>query len=89
MLSIIDLLDFMDLDRETVQIVNDTTRVSDEEAAELAKGLLRSERGIQLLHEMFRDQLAAATEQGQIGRERHLRKSYAYFCRKYPMPGLA
>jgi len=89
MLSIIDLLDFMDLDRETVQIVNDATRVSDEEAAELAKGLLRSERGIQLLHEMFRDQLAAATDLPLLGRERHLRKSYAYFCRKYPMPGLA
>jgi len=89
MLSIIDLLDFMDLDRETVQIVNDATQVSDEEAAELAKGLLRSEQGIQLLHEMFRDQLAAATKQGQLRREQHLRKSYAYFCRKYPMPGLA
>ena len=37
MLSIIDLLDFMDLDRETVQIVNDATRVSDEKAAELAR----------------------------------------------------
>ena len=89
MLSIIDLLDFMDLDRGTVQVVNDATRVSDAEATDLAKGLLMSEQGMQLLHEMFRDQLPAATQNRQISRERHLRKSYAYFCRKYPMPGLA
>ena len=37
MLSIIDLLDFIDLDRETVQIVNDATRVSDAEATEMAR----------------------------------------------------
>ena len=89
MLSIIDLLDFMDLDKETVQIVNDAARVSDAEATEMARGLLTSEQGIQLLHAMFRDQLVAATEHGQLGREKHLRKSYAYFCRKSPMPGLA
>ena len=29
MLSITDLLDFIDLDRETVQIVNETTQLSD------------------------------------------------------------
>ena len=89
MLSIIDLRDFIDLDNETVQIVNDAARVSDAEATEMARGLLTSEQGIQLLHAMFRDQLVAATEHGQLGREKHLRKSYAYFCRKYPMPGLA
>ena len=66
MLSIIDLLDFMDLDKETVQIVNDAARVSDAEATEMARGLLTSEQGIQLLHAMFRDQLVAATEHGQI-----------------------
>ena len=89
MLSIVDLLGFMDLDKAAGQIVDDAARVSDAEATEMARGLLTSEQGIQLLHAMFRDQLVAATEHGQLGREKHLRKSYAYFCRKYPMPGLA
>lgn len=36
MLSITDLLDFIDLDRETVQVVNRATRLPDEEAAAMA-----------------------------------------------------
>ena len=48
----------MDLDRETVQIVNDATRVSDAEATEMARGLLMSEQGIQLLHDLPQRQLA-------------------------------
>jgi hypothetical protein len=34
MLSITDLLDFIDLDRETVQIVNDATQLPDAEATD-------------------------------------------------------
>ena len=43
MLSITDLLDFIDLDRETVQVVNRATRLPDEEAAAMAAELLRTQ----------------------------------------------
>ena len=48
MLSITDLLDFIDLDRETVQIVNDATRLSEAESAAMASEFLRTHRGIYL-----------------------------------------
>lgn len=86
MLSITDLLDFIDLDRETVQVVNRATQLPDEEAAEIAAELLRTHRGIYLLHEMFKDQIAEAAAACQIVQERSLRKAYAYFSRKYPIP---
>lgn len=86
MLSIIDLRDFIDLDNETVQIVNETTQLSDAQATALARELLRTERGIHTLHEMFRDQIAQAAESHDIFRERDLRKAYTYFARKYPTP---
>lgn len=86
MLSITDLLDFIDLDRETVQVVTRATRQSDEEAAAIAAELLRTHRGIYLLHEMFKDQIAEAAAVCEIAEERSLRKAYAYFSRKYPIP---
>jgi len=88
MLSITDLLDFIDLDRETVQIVNNATRLPEDEATAMAAELLRTHRGIYLLHEMFRDQIAEAASACEIVRERSLRKAYAYFSRKYPIPHL-
>lgn len=86
MLSIIDLRDFIDLDNETVQIVNDSTQLSDERATELARELLRTPQGIYTLHAMFRDQISLAADNFDLGRERALRKAYSYFARKYPMP---
>lgn len=86
MLSITDLLDFIDLDRETVQIVNSATRLPEAEATALASELLRTHHGIYLLHEMFKDQIAEATAAYEIVRERSLRKAYVYFARKYPIP---
>ncbi|WP_298602268.1 hypothetical protein [Zoogloea sp.] len=86
MLSITDLLDFIDLDRETVQVVNRATRLPEEEAIAIASELLRTHRGIYLLHEMFKDQIAEAASACEVVQERSLRKAYAYFARKYPIP---
>jgi hypothetical protein len=66
MLSITDLLDFIDLDRETVQIVNDATQLPEAEATAMASELLRTHRGIYLLHEMFKDQIAEAAAAYEI-----------------------
>lgn len=73
MLSITDLLDFIDLDKETVQVVDRATRLPDEEAAAMAAELLRTHRGIYLLHEMFKDQIAEAAAACEIVQERSLR----------------
>lgn len=70
---------------KTVQ-ANRATRLFDEEAAAMAAELLRTHRGIYLLHEMFKDQIAEAAAACEIVQERSLRKAYAYFSRKYPIP---
>jgi hypothetical protein len=86
MLSITDLRDFIDLDHETVQAVNRATGLSDLESITLARQLLASERGISMLHHMFRDQIADASTRSDLSREQDLRRAYTYFARKYPMP---
>jgi len=88
MLSITDLKDFIDLDHETVQIVHDATGLPDAQATALALELLKTARGVYTLHEMFRDQISAAAAGYQLSREQSLRRAYAYFARKYPMPRL-
>ena len=74
MLSSTDLLDFIALDRETVQIVNDATQLPEAEATAMASELLRTHRGIYLLHEMFKDQIAEAAAAYEISREGRLEK---------------
>ena len=86
MLSITDLQDFMDLDPETVEAVMKATGLSEAAAITLAQQLLESEKGIHTLHHMFRDQLADAAAKSDLPREQELRRAYAYFARKYPMP---
>jgi len=88
MLSITDLKDFIDLDHETVQIVHEATKLPEGQAIALAVELLKTPRGIYSLHEMFRDQIKLAADRLQLSREQQLRKSYAYFSRKYPVPRL-
>lgn len=88
MLSITDLLDFIDLDMETVQVVIEATRLPVEEAKQIARQLLATEEGITMLHHMFRDQIADASAKGQPSREKTLHRAYAYFARKYPIPQL-
>ena len=53
MLSITDIKDFIDLDRETVFIVTGATGLSPEESTLLARQLLASEQGLTILHHMF------------------------------------
>ena len=86
MLSITDILDFIDLDRETVQVVRDATRLPEDQATSLAEDLLKSQRGIYSIHQMFRDEISKAAESFQLAREQRLRKAYTYFARKYPVP---
>lgn len=89
MLSITDLLDFIDLDVETIRAVKHATGLSEEDAATLARQLLATEQGIAILHHMFRDQIADAEATFQVSRENEVRRAYAYFSRKYPLPRMA
>ena len=88
MLSITDLRDFIDLDSETVNVVVSATRQAPEEATVFARQLLASRNGVTTLHHMFRDQIAEAARRRQYAREEELRRAYAYFARKYPIPQL-
>lgn len=86
MLSITDLLDFIDLDRETVDAVQTAVGLPLADAARLAGQLLATEKGIVILHHMFRDQIAEASAACRSEHETELRRAYAYFARKYPLP---
>lgn len=85
-ISIIDVKDFIDLDRETVHAVHSALGLSPAETVTLAHQLLGSETGLTILHHMFRDQIAEAEASRQLSREREIRRAYAHFSRKYPLP---
>lgn len=86
MISIIDVKDFIDLDKETVFAVHQALGLPAEETITLAHQLLASETGLTILHHMFRDQIGQAVANFQPSREQDLRQAYAYFSRKYPLP---
>jgi len=87
-ISIIDVKDFIDLDKDTVHAVHRALGVPAAEAITLARQLLASESGLTILHHMFRDQIADAETNFQPSREQEIRQAYAYFARKYPLPQL-
>ncbi len=89
MLSIIDLMDFIDLDVETLYIVNKATCLPAADSAILARQLLAAENGISILHHMFRDQIADAAASVELSDETELRRAYRYFSRKYPVPEMS
>ena len=89
MLSITDLLDFIDLDVETVRAVTHATGLGTEESAALARQLLSSAQGLSVLHHMFIDQIAEAEAGFHWSREKEMRRAYAYFSRKYPLPAVS
>ena len=85
-LSIIDVKDFIDLDKETVNAVQEALGLPADKAIALAQQLLTSEGGLTVLHHMFRDLIADAGENSQPSRENEMRQAYAHFARKYPLP---
>jgi hypothetical protein len=85
-ISIIDVKDFIDLDRETVYAVQKALGLPAEETIALAHQLLATEAGLVVLHHMFRDQIADACANRQLYRENEVRHAYAHFARKYPLP---
>ncbi|MBK7415697.1 MAG: hypothetical protein IPJ38_11885 [Dechloromonas sp.] len=85
-LSIIDVKDFIDLDKETVNAVHQTFGLPADETIALAQQLLSTESGLITLHHMFRDLIADAEANFQSFRENELRQAYAHFARKYPLP---
>lgn len=86
MISITDVKDFIDLDKETVFAVHLALGLPADEAITLAYQLLASETGLIILHHMFRDQIADAEMNFLPSRENEIRQAYAYFSRKYPLP---
>lgn len=86
MISITDVKDFIDLDKETVFAVHLALGLPAAEAITLAHQLLASETGLIILHHMFRDQIADAVTNYQPSQEHEIRQAYAYFSRKYPLP---
>ncbi|MFN3985568.1 MAG: hypothetical protein ACK4KV_08760 [Rhodocyclaceae bacterium] len=86
MLSLTDCMDFIDLDGATIDVIAEHQHIPAMLAAELGSQLLGSARGIHRIHTMHRDLIAHAAETGHLGKERNLRRIYAAFTRKYPMP---
>lgn len=86
MLSLIDCLDFIDLDSATIEVIAEHERLAPIVAAELGNQLIGDLRGIHVLHQMHLDLMARAAERQDLAREKELRKIYDAFKRKYPMP---
>lgn len=86
MLSLTDCLDFIDLDRDTIEIIAEHQHLSQVVATELGNHLVADRRGLLVIHDMHRDLIEHAARRGNLARERELRKIYARFSRKYPMP---
>ncbi len=86
MLSLTDCLDFIDLDRATIDIIAEHQSLSEVVATELGNHLVADRRGILVIHDMHRDLIEKAARNGRLDRERELRKIYTAFSRKYPMP---
>ncbi|HQR41109.1 MAG TPA: hypothetical protein PLX97_00465 [Gemmatales bacterium] len=86
MLSLTDCLDFIDLDRDTIEVIARHERIPTIVATELGNQLIADLRGIHALHQMHRDLLAQAAERHDLEDEKRLRQTYAAFSRKYPMP---
>ena len=86
MLSLTDCLDFIDLDRDTIEVIARHQGLPPVVAAELGNQLIADLRGIHAIHQMHRDMLARAAEHQDLEDEKRLREAYAAFSRKYPMP---
>jgi len=86
MLSLIDCLDFIDLDSATIEIIAEHEQLTPIVAAELGNQLIADLRGIHALHLMHQDLIERAAERQNLLREKELRKIYDAFKRKYPMP---
>ena len=86
MLSLTDCLDFIDLDRDTIEVIAIHEGLPTILATEMGSQLISDLRGIHTLHQMHRDLLARAAERQDLEEEKRLRKAYAAFSRKYPMP---
>jgi hypothetical protein len=86
MLSLTDCLDFIDLDRDTIDVIAQHEGLPAVVAAELGNQLIADLRGIYAIHQMHRDLLSHAAERGDLEEEQRLRKAYTAFNRKYPMP---
>lgn len=86
MLSLTDCLDFIDLDRATIEVIAEHQHIPEVVATELGDKLLGSLKGIYRIHEMHLDLIARAAETGNLEREKDLRRIYTAFMRKYPKP---
>lgn len=86
MLTLTDCLDFIDLDGDTIDVIAEHEALPAMVAAELGSQLLADARGIHVLHQMHRELIARAAENGHLAQEKTLRRVYTAFCRKYPMP---
>ncbi|KON81603.1 hypothetical protein PA01_08320 [Azoarcus sp. PA01] len=86
MLSLTDCLDFIDLDSDTVEVVARHERLPAMLAAELGRQLLTDAEGIWRLHQMHRGLIETAAQRGLLEQEKALRRIYAAFTRKYPVP---
>jgi len=85
-ISIIDLEDFIGLDKETVYVVQKALGLPADEPISLARELLSSETGLTVLNHMFRDQIEVARVSAQPHCEIEFRRDYAHFTRNYPLP---
>jgi hypothetical protein len=86
MLSMQDLIDYCDLDRDEIEAIAEHEHVPMVVAAELSELLLGSPEGVCQLHAMIVENMQQALENGQNQRVLELMHTYEHLQRTHPLP---
>jgi len=86
MLSMQDLIDYCDLDRDEIEAIAEHEHVPMVVAAELSELLLCTPEGVCQLHAMIVENMQNALENGQNQHVVELMRTYEHLQRTHPLP---
>lgn len=85
MLSLLDVIDYCDLNRCEIDVIAEHEHIPVALAAEMSAVLVCTEEGVCRLHSMFLENMQHALEIGRVEHAQELMQSYADLQRRYPL----
>ena len=86
MLSLTDILDYSDVDRELIMALAEYHHVPVMLALQMSMAMMSNARGMFELHQTMQDMMAKAAADGMLERERNLREIYDRLRTNHPSP---
>ncbi len=86
MLSMLDVLDYCDLNRGEIEAIAEHEHIPLTIAAEMGEMLLCSPEGVCQVHAMIVENMTAALNAGEFERVILLNETYKHLQRTHPMP---